>query len=165
MNLQTVQKNIYEINNLARYLEMDELDPETLADTRESLIALLEAQSSEPELALRNLEQMEQNCKDMSDYFKEKSVRFKEKKDNLKKLIKATMEHLGVRKIETVTGSFSIRKNAPSLIIENEALIPKEFITIVQTEKIEKNEIKKALKDGKEINGVRLESSESLIVK
>lgn len=56
MNLQTVQKNIYEINNLARYLEMDELDPETLADTRESLISLLEAQSSEPELALRNLE-------------------------------------------------------------------------------------------------------------
>ena len=165
MNLQTVQKNIYEINNLARYLEMDELDPETLADTRESLISLLEAQSSEPELALRNLEQMEQNCKDMSDYFKEKSVRFKEKKDNLKKLIKATMEHLGVRKIETVTGSFSIRKNAPSLIIENEALIPKEFITIIQTEKVEKNEIKKALKDGKEINGVRLENSESLIVK
>ena len=75
------------------------------------------------------------------------------------------MEHLGVRKIETVTGSFSIRKNAPSLIIENEALIPKEFITIIQTEKVEKNEIKKALKEGKEINGVRLESSESLIVK
>ena len=165
MNLQKIQKDIYEINNLARYLEMDELDPETLADTRESLISLLEAQSSEPELALRNLEQMELNCKDMSDYFKEKSVRFKEKKDNLKKLIKATMEHLGVREIETVTGSFSIRKNAPSLIIENEALIPKEFITIVQTEKVEKNEIKKALKEGKEINGVRLESSESLIVK
>lgn len=165
MNLQKIQKDIYKINNLARYLEMDELDPETLADTRESLISLLEAQSSEPELALRNLEQMEQNCKDMSDYFKEKSVRFKEKKDNLKKLIKATMEHLGVRKIETVTGSFSIRKNAPSLIIENEALIPKEFITIIQTEKVEKNEIKKALKDGKEINGVRLQSSESLIVK
>ena len=77
MNLQKIQKDIYEINNLARYLEMDELDPETLADTRESLISLLEAQSSEPELALRNLEQMELNCKDMSDYFKEKSFRFK----------------------------------------------------------------------------------------
>ena len=38
-------------------------------------------------------------------------------------------------------------------------------ISKLSTEKVEKNEIKKALKEGKEINGVRLQSSESLIVK
>ena len=63
------------------------------------------------------------------------------------------------------TGTFTIRNNAPALVIDDERLIPRKFVTVVQTDKIEKAEIKKAIKNGIEVQGVRLESSKSLLIK
>ena len=114
---------------------------------------------------LKEQEMKEEKCNEISRYYAEKSKETKEKKEALKIMIMETMEKLGVKKIETSTGTFTIRKNAPALIIEDDRLIPWEFKTIVQQTKIEKAEIKKALKDGVEIGGVRLESSQSLLVK
>ena len=117
------------------------------------------------ELILKEQEMKEDKCKEISRYYAEKSKETKDKKDTLKRIIMETMENLGVKKIETATGTFTIKKNAPALIIEDDKLIPEKFKTIVQETKIEKTEIKKALKDGAEIEGVRLESSQSLLVK
>ena len=50
-------------------------------------------------------------------------------------------------------------------VIDDERLIPRKFVTVVQTDKIEKAEIKKAIKNGIEVQGVRLESSKSLLIK
>lgn len=166
-NLNVIKYEIKEINSIANFLnsENNELDEETIQDTRESIKYLLEEKSEQLELILKEQEMKEEKCKEISRYYAEKSKETKDKKDTLKKMIMETMENLGVKKIETATGTFTIRKNAPALIIEDDRLIPEKFKTIVQETKIEKNEIKKALKDGAEIEGVRLESSQSLLIK
>ena len=166
-NLSLIKYEIKEINSIANFLnsENNELDEETIQDTRESIKYLLEEKSEQLELILKEQETKEEKCKEISKYYAEKSKETKEKKDALKRMIMEAMENLGVKKIETETGTFTIRKNSPALIIENEELVPDKFKTIVQETKIEKNEIKKALKEGEEIKGVRLESSQSLLVK
>jgi len=51
------------------------------------------------------------------------------------------------------------------LKIDKEDLIPQKFVTYIQTKKIEKNEIKKEMKNGAEIPGVHLETTQSLLIK
>ncbi len=166
-NLSLIKYEIKEINSIANFLnsENNELDEETIQDTRESIKYLLEEKSEQLELILKEQEIKEEKCKEISKYYAEKSKETKEKRDALKRMIMEAMENLGVKKIETETGTFTIRKNSPALIIEDENLVPEKFKTIVQETKIEKNEIKKALKEGEEIKGVRLESSQSLLIK
>ena len=50
-------------------------------------------------------------------------------------------------------------------MIDDKSLIPAKFVTMIQSVKIEKEEIKKAIKNGEEIAGVHLETSQSLLVR
>ena len=135
-NLNVIKYEIKEINSIANFLnsENNELDQETINDTRESIKYLLEEKSEQLELILKEQEIKEEKCKEIADFY-------------------------------TTTGTFTIRNNTPSLIIEDENLIPQRFITHISSTKIEKNEIKKEMKKGVEIPGVHLETSQSLLVR
>ena len=160
-----IKTELKEIKSISVFLnnEDNELDKETLEDTKESVKMLLEQKSEQLELIFKELETKEKKCKEISDFYYRKSVETKEKNVALKKIIMEIMENLGTKKIETITGSFTVRKNQAALVIEDENLIPGKFKTIET--KIEKKELKEALKKGEEIGGVRLESSQSLLIK
>lgn len=166
-NLSLIKYELKEINNIANFLdsENNELDEETINDTKESVELLLEEKSEQLELILKELEAKEEKCKEIADFYAKKAKYTNEKKKMFKELILEAMQKLGTKKIETVTGTFTIRNNTPSLIIDDVSLIPGKFITTVQTDKIEKNEIKKEIKNGVEIPGVHLETTQSLLVK
>jgi len=166
-NLSLIKYELKEINNIANFLdsENNELDEKTINDTKESIELLLEEKSEQLELILKELEAKEEKCKEIADFYVKKAKYTNEKKKMFKELILEAMRKLGAKKIETVTGTFTIRNNTPSLIIDDVSLIPGKFITTVQTDKIEKNEIKKEIKNGVEIPGVHLETTQSLLVK
>lgn len=166
-NLNLIKHELKEINNIANFLdsENNELDEKTINDTKESIELLLEEKSEQLELILKELEAKEEKCKEIADFYAIKAKRANEKKKALKELILVAMRKLGTKKIETVTGTFTIRNNTPSLIIDDENLIPQKFTTFVQTKKIEKNEIKKEIKNGMKIPGVHLETTQSLLIK
>lgn len=166
-NLSLIKYELKEINNIANFLdsENNELDEKTINDTKESIELLLEEKSEQLELILKELEAKEEKCKEIADFYARKAKYANEKKKILKELILGAMQKLDTKKIETVTGTFTIRNNTPSLIIDDENLIPQKFTTFVQTKKIEKNEIKNEIKKGIKIPGVHLESTQSLLVK
>ncbi len=166
-NLSLIKYELKEINNIANFLdsENNELDEKTINDTKESIELLLEEKSEQLELILKELEAKEEKCKEIADFYAKKAKYANEKKKILKELILGAMQKLDTKKIETATGTFTIRNNTPSLIIDDVSLIPGKFITTVQTDKIEKNEIKKEIKNGVEIPGVHLETTQSLLVK
>ena len=166
-NLSLIKYELKEINNIANFLdsENNELDGKTINDTKESIELLLEEKSEQLELILKELEAKEEKCKEIADFYAKKAKYANEKKKILKELILGAMQKLDTKKIETATGTFTIRNNTPSLIIDDVSLIPGKFITTVQTDKIEKNEIKKEIKNGVEIPGVHLETTQSLLVK
>lgn len=166
-NLSLIKYELKEINNIANFLdsENNELDEKTINDTKESVSLLLEEKSEQLELILKELEAKEEKCKEIADFYTKKAKQANEKKKALNELILGAMQKLGTKKIETVTGTFTIKNNTPSLIIDDENLIPQKFTTFVQTKKIEKNEIKNEIKKGIKIPGVHLESTQSLLVK
>ena len=166
-NLSLIKYELKEINNIANFLdsENNELDEKTINDTKESIELLLEEKSEQLELILKDLEIKEEKCKEIADFYAKKAKYANEKKKMFKELILEAMQKLGTKKIETVTGTFTIRNNTPSLIIEDENLIPQKFITHISSIKIEKNEIKKEMKNGAKIPGVHLETTQSLLIK
>lgn len=166
-NLSLIKYELKEINNIVTFLENEngDLDEQTINDTKESVGLLLEEKSEQLELILKELEAKEEKCKEIADFYAKKAKYANEKKKMLKELILGAMQKLGTKKIETATGTFTIRNNAPSLKIDNENLIPQKFVTYVQSKKIEKAEIKKAIKSGEEIAGVHLETSQSLLIR
>lgn len=164
-NLSLIKYELKEINNIVTFLESEELDEKTTNDTKESVVALLEEKSNQLELILKDLEIKENQCKEIAKFYADKAKRASEKRKALKELIITTMTGLGAKRLETETGTFTIKNNAPSLIIDDESLIPQKFITHISSTKIEKNEIKKEMKNGAEIPGVHLETTQSLLVK
>lgn len=166
-NLNLIRYEMEEINNIVNFLdsENNELDRKTINDTKESVVCLLEEKSDQLELILKDLELKERKCKEISDFYAKKAKKASERKKALKTLILEAMQGLGTKRIETETGAFTIKNNTPSLIIDDKSLIPAKFVIMIQSEKIEKNEIKKAIKNGEEIAGVHLETTQSLLIK
>lgn len=166
-NLSLIKYELKEINNIINFLdsENNELDEKTINDTKESVELLLAEKSNQLELILKDLESKEEKCKEIADFYAKKAKQANEKRKALKELIITTMKGLGAKRLETETGTFTIKNNAPSLKIDNEDLIPQKFVSYIQTRKIEKNEIKKEIKNGAEIPGVHLEMTQSLLIK
>lgn len=164
-NLSLIKYELKEINNVVTFLESEELDERTINDTKESIVALLEEKSNQLELILKDLEIKENQCKEIAKFYADKAKQANQKKESLKLLILQAMRGIGKKRIETETGTFTIKNNAPSLIIDDESLIPQKFITHISSTKIEKNEIKKEMKNGAEIPGVHLETTQSLLIK
>ena len=170
MSNNNINNLIYDLHNIAaldKYIHSDEseLDEQDIKDAEEDIRFLLEEKSEILELKIRELESDEKKCKEIADFYNMKAKKREDKRKKLKEKIFETMKILKAKKIETPTGAFTIKNNPASLIIDNKNLIPARFIKIEQVDKIEKAEIKKAIKNGEEIAGVHLETSQSLLIR
>ena len=75
------------------------------------------------------------------------------------------MEENQINKIETVNFDLSIRKNPPKAVIEDQEMIPKDFVETHVTEKININKVKEELKKGASVQGARLVQETRLDIK
>jgi hypothetical protein len=73
------------------------------------------------------------------------------------------LKNMGDKEVITKYGVMKVRKNPPSVVIDDLSKVPTKF----QHQKIEvtidKTAIKKAIQNGEKIDGARLESSERLV--
>ena len=84
---------------------------------------------------------------------------------NMKLRLQEMMEITGKKKIKTELFSFGIQKNPASVVIDDEKMIPAEFL-IPQAPKIDKTAIKDALKAGVDMAGIaHLEQTQSLRIR
>jgi hypothetical protein len=88
----------------------------------------------------------------------------KNKLDNLKEYIKYCLNKMNVKKIDSTLGKITIRKSESLEVIDLEK-IPGEFVTIKQTFQPDKTAIKKAIKEGKEIEGAKVVIKENITIK
>jgi len=84
--------------------------------------------------------------------------------DRLKNYIEFNMKRGDIEKIETDLVTFALRKTPDKLIIDDETLIPEEYINIKEVKSVDKMAIKRTLKD-KKVEGVHLESDKKLTIK
>lgn len=86
------------------------------------------------------------------------------KQEKFDKYLLFCMKKMGVDTLETIQGTIKIKKSKRTDILD-ETIIPKDYIEIVQTNKISKDSIKKAIQAGKEVPGAAVNEYENINVK
>lgn len=74
-------------------------------------------------------------------------------------------ERTGVISLKGVYANISFKNNPPKTIIDNEELIPEEYITVKTERKPNLTAIKEAIKSGKEVAGAHLGSERKIQIK
>lgn len=82
----------------------------------------------------------------------------------LKTKVVEAMRLFDMPKVETPTLKLSMRKTATT-VIDDIALVPKEYKTVKIEEVADKTAIKKAIQSGTEIDGAHIEENQSLMIK
>lgn len=163
--------NIYEITNdylqIMAMLEDSDLDPQTLADTMESIEGEFEIKAENYAKVMKNLEGDILAIKTEIDRLTAKKKALENNIKNMKSTLQTAMETTGKTKFKTELFSFNIQKNAPSVVIDLEDLskLPSQFIKQREIE-ADKTAIKEALKRGENLDGIaHWEQGESLRIK
>lgn len=148
------------MNNLSLYnitsvfpiiMEQEEMSPSLKEELEKELTALLHEKSQNIIGYMRNIELTIDAMKTEEKRISEQRKTLENRIENFKSYVKECMESNGFQKIDTGLGSLTIAKNPMSVEIENEDEIPSEFKQEIITTKIDKNAIKKHIKETGEI--------------
>lgn len=148
------------MNNLSLYnitsafpiiMEQEEMSPSLKEELEKELTTLLQEKSQNIIGYMRNIELTIDAMKTEEKRISDQRKALENKIENFKSYVKECMESNGFQKIDTGLGSLTIAKNPMSVEIENEDEIPSEFKQEIVTTKIDKNAIKKHIKETGEI--------------
>ncbi len=163
--------NLYKLANdfteQATNLADLDLDEQTIADTLESLVFPVEVKATNVAAFILNLEADVTAIKQAEDKIVARRKSIEKRAANLREYLKSNMERCGISEITASDKTFSlkIRQNPESVKIEDESLIPPDYIVETVTTSINKTLVKKAIKDGFEVAGCRLERGTRLEIK
>ena len=158
---------LYEIKeNYLKLLNMD-LDDQTLQDTLESLDADLEEKADNIACLIKSLEAEKEAIKNEVDGLMLRMTQKQVKADKLKQYLFDTFKALNKEKIETSRNVLQVKKNPPSVVLDedflNWASQNKPELTRIKVE-ADKTAIKEILKN-EELPFARLEVKERLVIK
>lgn len=146
-------------------LDFDDIDIEKAEEIKEVIKAEIETKGTNIISLIRNIEGdvlvIEKEIERLSKLKKSKENKIK----SIKNYTLDCLQELEMKKVETCLGNISIRNNTPSVVIEDENLLQDRFKEKIETYKVDKNAIKKAINNGEQIIGAHLEVNKSLQIK
>lgn len=158
--------NLFELNEKYRELEQrDDLDPETLKDTLDSI-------NDSREVKLDNIANWIENNQADIDFLDKKIKQLQADKKSLVNRTKSLMEYMttaiddsGLKELKTENHILKPRNYRASVSIINEDDIPSEYFEVKTEEKVNKTAIYNAIKDGKIVNGAELKPNRKTVIK
>ena len=157
--------NLYDLtSNWQHVYEMD-LDEDTWLDTLNSIDEEIDIKANNIGFLIQNLTADVEGYKREEKRLADKRRIAENKVKSLKSYLQENMERLDRKKVKTDLFSFNIQRNAPSLKLTDEQLIPQKYYTVESVRKYDKQAIKDDLKAGQVISGAELKTSQSLRIR
>jgi hypothetical protein len=155
-----------EYQDAARTLANLELDPQTVADTLESMSGDLEVKSQNVAMMVRTLEADAAAVAAWAQGALERAKAIELRAEALREYLKRNLEACGITKVEGPGVAISFRKSS-AVVIDDEAQIPAEFMVAKPPPPPlpSKTLIGNAIKAGKEVPGARMETRTNLQIK
>jgi hypothetical protein len=163
--------SLYELSNEYQLAQIklieSDYDQQTIADTLEGLSGDLEAKSINVAMFIRNLEVTAEAIKQAEKEMAERRKAIENKAEAMKLYLKQNMQRCGITKIESPYFALTLRKNPPSVVIDDAGAIPNEFYVFPDPPAPypDKKAISEQLKSGNVVNGAHLEQAERLDIK
>lgn len=154
---------LYELTNIYNSLLDMDLEGDELKAHLTNIEDAIEEKADGIAKVLKTMDAEAVALKDEETRLAEKRKALENRSKNLKAYLQEQMLLVDKKKIKTTLFSFNIQKNAPSLKIIDESKVPEEFFIIER--KLNKTELKNAVKNGLYADAATLESSESLRIR
>jgi hypothetical protein len=151
-------------SDIKKLHDMDDLDPETLSDTLDGMLVEFEEKGvaimalsanwqADINAVSAEIERLTNIKKSMSS-----------KTDKLKDYLRFNMEESGINKISSELFTASLRKGVDVVSIVDADMLPDEYVSVKTSIQPDKAAITKALKEGLEIPGAKLEKGKSSLL-
>ena len=154
-----------EFKAVADKLEQLDLDDQTIADTLEGYSADFDNKVISISSFIRNLEVSADAIKKAEAEMNDRRRAVERKIEGLKSYVLTNMKAIGKDKVECALFKVSVRNNPASVVVDESAVVPKEFVVTKVTESVDKKALKTALEEGLVVEGVSLVRSNSLSIK
>lgn len=147
-------------------LEDLDADRQTIADTLESIAMPFEQKAVSVSAFVRNLEATAEQIKAAETDMAKRRKAIENRASHIREYLLAQMQRTGISKIESPMFRISIRNNPESVVIDNEAQIPADYLReIPATYSPDKMLIKQALQEGYEVPGVHMSRSQRVEIR
>ncbi|GIN88665.1 hypothetical protein J6TS2_50510 [Heyndrickxia sporothermodurans] len=157
---------LYELSqSYNQLLDMaDEMDHETFMDTLESIQEEMDLKVENTAKLMRSIQGDIEAIKSEEKRLADRRKAMENRIESIKFYLQNEMEIAGIDKIKRPTITISIANNPPGVQIDDESLIPSEYMVPVP-DRIDKKAILSALKDGEYIEGCTLSQSRGIRIK
>jgi DNA repair ATPase RecN len=164
---------LYELTNdylaLLNAIDNDELPEEAIADTLEAITASIEDKADSIACLLKNLDADCKAIKAEEERLAERRKAKEKSHERIKQYLSETLQIAGIDKIETARNKITFRKSEVVEVAEDVfiewAQKNRDDLLTYSAPKVNKTEIKKALKGGAEIVGAELRVNSNIQIK
>lgn len=164
---------LYELANdylaLLNAIDNDELPEEAIADTLEAITASIEDKADSIACLLKNLDADCKAIKAEEERLAERRKAKEKSHERIKQYLSDTLQIAGIDKIETARNRITFRKSGVVEVAEDVfiewAQKNRDDLLTYSAPKVNKTEIKKALKGGAEIVGAELRVNSNIQIK
>lgn len=165
MSTQTLYEISQDYSHALVELEQLDLPEEAVRDTLEGLQGELEQKAVNVAAFIRNLENTASGIKEAEQAMAKRRRAIENRIKAVKDYLLSNMVHTGIQKIESPWFVLGVRKNPPSVVVEDLEALPSQYRQEVITVKPDKVGIKGALKDGQPVPGAHLINGVSLSIR
>lgn len=148
--------------------QMADLDmpAEVIADTLDGLSGDLTTKATNVAMFVRNLEAMAANIKAAEQDMAARRKAIESRAASVKKYLLDNMQLSGIKKIDSPHFCISLRSNPPSVVIDDESVIPAYYMREISVQYApDKALIKQAIGDGYEVPGCHIERTVGIVIK
>lgn len=149
--------------NLLDKIEYEGESDEAILQAMEAIDDVLEKKADSYAVVIKKLDADVEMLKAEEARLSAKRRTIERHKAAMKENLEYTMNLSGTKKFKTDYYAFSIQKNAPSLDVAPDAVIPDQYYKVERT--LQRRELLNAIKAGEEIAGVSLKQTESLRIR
>lgn len=145
--------------------DMD-LPAEVIADTLESIMLPFEQKAASVSAFIRNLESTAEQIKQAEAAMSARRKAIENRAAHVKQYLLDNMERTGISKIECPYFKIAVRMNPESVVIDDEAAIPADYLREIPASYVpDKTTMKKAMQEGFAVPGARLARTTRIEIK
>lgn len=162
---------LYELVRYQRELEAladsGEIPPEQIAETLELIKGDVRDKAVNVAAFTRNLEASASAIREAANAMKARAERLEKRAESIRQYLLFQLQVASILRIECPWFTLAVRKNPPSVSIDDESKIPEEYLIqpLPPPKRPDKPSIARALKAGEDVPGARLIDSDRLEIK
>lgn len=162
---------LYELTQQHRELERladgEELPAEVIRDTIEGLEGTIHEKAVSVAAFIRNVEANAEMVAEAAKQLAERAARMQRRADQVRAYLLFNLQATGITKIESPQFTIALRNNPEAVRINDGADLPPEFLVQqpAPPPKVDKAQIKEAIKAGREVPGCWLEAGQRVEIR